>query len=162
MKAADADKLTCPELMHFIQTNCTNKVLVTQARKTMQMLALSPSPSTAPRHADACTVTVSIQLARLFPPVTNETKFKTILQSTGGRDKRTLVLRGVLGGLTSWQLRVQCGIPGGTVNGASKCLKECQVSGSITPAKWWADNGGWTGRKRRLSSVDSHLKTSDA
>ena len=144
LKLADAETRTAADLVSYIEKNCTNQTLVAQARKAMRIVAKLPSPDGNVSNQDFQT-----QLAVLYPPLHDGAEFNEQVKRIGPRAKRTLVLRGILGGLARQFLRSDCGIPAGTIVGAEACLRECHEKLSATPAKWWTDHSGQRGRKRR-------------
>ena len=136
VKRAEAEKWTADQLLAYVTRNCQNRVLIAQAHEAMK--ALEPPPcgrNPAPHWRK--------QLEALFPPLPAAADFAELYPTTAADQRRSLILRGLLGGVSQYEMR-QCGASAGAASDGALRLRKCDEAHGIAPAKWWADLSGQT------------------
>ena len=64
-------------------------------------------------------------------------------------EKRTLALKGLLGGCSTYSLRAHAGCGASMVQGAKDALTRCKIEKRMEPALWFASRSGKGGKKRK-------------
>ena len=166
---AQVEKLSFEDLYQYVEANCVNPVIRKQARTAAatwrEMLAVVPEQArptktsrvacdSARLLADPVAPLTSADLELLSLPKPDDTQgalevVKAARPKTSPADKRTLVLRGLMAGCSSYGLRVHAGFGASMVNGATAALKRCRAEQSMGPALWFASRSSRSGKQRK-------------